>query len=288
MPPPSQAAIEAFEQQYEIEFKRYQEENLNDSVWNTIQRYPLKNFILIILLLRSCHSFQHAVLQLRPMQLVVAFVLGYFVADFLTGLLHLVCDNTPLSLRTIYSGRPPWEWAAYGFHYHHINPTDWNHNNIYFGAVVRAGFLFYVPLTLMTLPLHSRPFLRVALLVCAHTGVLAQYTHAASHGRFHSNKMVRWLQDYGIILHPDTHKIHHQQFDQNYAILNGWSNGLLNWIYRHWVAPYTPESVSAATQKQLYHDKEVKTGVNEVFRVKSIQHQYVIFPEYRKHKGCPI
>lgn len=289
MPSPTKVEIEAFERQYEIEFKQYQEENKKDTVVNTIRRYPVKNLILFTLAVRSFVALRHSVAQLTLLPTVLAILSGYYWADFVTGFIHMACDNIPLSLETIKSGRTPWEWAAYGFHYHHIHPTDWNHNNIYFGAIVRAGFIIYVPLSLLTLSLDRHPFWQVLLYVCTHTGVLAQYTHAASHGRFHDNRLVKWLQHYRIILPPSVHKIHHQQFDQNYAILNGWSNPILNFIYQTMIAPYASESVSAKTQKQLYHDKKVHNSDGQVvFSVQSIPHQYVIFPDYRKHKGCPI
>lgn len=289
MASPSQATIEEFERQYEIEYEQFREENKHDTVLNTIKKYPAKNAILMTLAYQSFHLlFQELIPQLSQLQLLLAFLVGYFLADFLTGLVHLLCDNIPLSLQTIQSGRTPWEWAAYGFHHHHIHPTDWNHNNIYFGAIVRAGFLFYVPFSLITLLVIKNPFLQMILLVCSHSGILSQFCHAASHGRYKGNKLVAFLQDHHIILNPSVHKIHHQQFNQNYAILNGWSNGVLNWIYRNLVAPYASDSVSAATQAKLYHDKVVERDDGTVFRVKSIQPHYVIFPDYRKHKGCLI
>ena len=335
-----QKQIGEFEHLYDAEFERYVEENKKDTVWNTAKKYPMRNLILMALAYKSYQAFGQAVANLStsrlsidvraeagaelPMQLhslivlTTAVFLGYFLADLITGFIHLVCDNVPLQLKTMASGRSFLEYAAFGlFHYHHIHPTDWNHNNLYFAAILRAGFQFYVPMTLLALlavSSDSNPFVQIVLLICSHTGLFVQLSHAASHGRFQGNRWVAFLQNHSIILHPSIHKIHHQEFNQNYAILNGYSNGALNLIYRHLVQPYTPTSVSAETQKKLYYEKEVSVSVGNAktcqchpdngnsngeangrttkkattFDVRSIKPHYVIFPDYRKHKGCPI
>ena len=321
--------IRDFEILYDAEFERYVEENKKDSTWNTFKKYPIRNLILVTLAGKSYRSFCQAtfwilstgmgngrmggdVLDLCTkleglFVLGAAVFLGYFLADFLTGLIHLLCDNIPLQLKTMKSGRSFMEYAAFGFHYHHIHPTDWNINNLYFGAILRAGFQFYVPITVLTLwtiSAEKSPFLLIVLLTCSHTGLFVQLSHAASHGRFQGNRLVAFLQNYRIILHPSIHKIHHQEFNQNYAILNGYSNGLLNSIYKYLVQPNAPASVSAETQKKLYYEKKVPMSLSKgdstydtsgkdtertaIFDVRTIQPRYVIFPDYRKHKGCPI
>ena len=71
---------------------------------------------------------------------------------------------------------------------------------------------------------------------------LVQATHFAAHRRTHGQlkgvggTIVSWLQDAGLILHPLTHKRHHETFDCNFCILNGWANPIvnrLNYFKRH-------------------------------------------------------
>ena len=324
-----QRQIRDFEILYDAEFEKYVEENKKDSIWNTFKKYPIRNLILVILASTSYRTFCRATASILStgldndrreeeaadlctklaghLVLVAAVFLGYFLADFLTGLIHLLCDNIPLQLKTMKSGRNFLEYAAFGFHYHHIHPTDWNTNNLYFAAILRAGFQFYVPITtlaLWTVSAEQNPFLVIVLLTCSHTGLFVQFSHAASHGRFQGNRLVVFLQNHRFILHPSIHKIHHQEFNQNYAILNGYSNGLLNLIYKYLVQPYAPASVSAETQKKLYYEKIIPMSLSKggstcdtnrkvigktgIFDVRTMQPHYVIFPGYRKHKGCPI
>ena len=44
--------------------------------------------------------------------------------------------------------------------------------------------------------------------------------------------MIERLQDWRIILHPDAHQQHHEKFNCNFCILNGWANPLMNRVAR--------------------------------------------------------
>lgn len=56
--------------------------------------------------------------------------------------------------------------------------------------------------------------------------------HARNHGELEGdhafNTTIRFLQDHYIILSPVVHKRHHEEFDCNFCIVNGWANPLLN------------------------------------------------------------
>ena len=36
------------------------------------------------------------------------------------------------------------------------------------------------------------------------------------------------LQDLGVLLHPRVHRVHHEAFDRNFCIFNGWANFLVD------------------------------------------------------------
>ena len=44
--------------------------------------------------------------------------------------------------------------------------------------------------------------------------------------------MIERLQDWRIILHPDAPQQHHEKFNCNFCILNGWANPLMNRVAR--------------------------------------------------------
>lgn len=65
----------------------------------------------------------------------------------------------------------------------------------------------------------------------------SQYTHFAAHARNRGlitnpyyGPIVRKLQDWHIIVNPATHRVHHQHYDRDFCVFNGWANPLLNKI----------------------------------------------------------
>ena len=77
--------------------------------------------------------------------------------------------------------------------------------------------------------------------VAALTGALStatQWTHFAAHARVHAERaaaaetagtrVVAWLQDAGVLLHPDVHRVHHEHYDRHFCILNGWANAVVD------------------------------------------------------------
>jgi hypothetical protein len=63
-----------------------------------------------------------------------------------------------------------------------------------------------------------------------------QKTHFAAHARNHKvltgatwgGALVCALQDCGMLLSPASHKKHHEEFDCNFCIFNGWANPVVN------------------------------------------------------------
>ena len=67
-------------------------------------------------------------------------------------------------------------------------------------------------------------------------GLPSQQTHFLAHAR-RRGLLKEWpilekLQDWRIILHPDAHQQHHEKFNCNFCILNGWANPLMNRVAR--------------------------------------------------------
>ena len=67
-------------------------------------------------------------------------------------------------------------------------------------------------------------------------GLPSQQTHFLAHARrrglLKEWPMIERLQDWRLILHPDAHQQHHEKFNCNFCILNGWANPLMNRVAR--------------------------------------------------------
>jgi hypothetical protein len=66
-------------------------------------------------------------------------------------------------------------------------------------------------------------------------GPFSQFTHFLSHARGRGlvqSRVLCFMQDWHIILHPETHRSHHVHFDRDFCILNGWGNPLVNRLRR--------------------------------------------------------
>ena len=133
---------------------------------------------------------------------------------------------------------------VYSFqHRHHINPT----------AFIIDGPSLHMPLgntaiiQKLTIPgltvyhcLARTEKLRSVLeddstyiffLTLMFLGTMAQTFHAYSHMPGRTNKFIRFLQYFHIILPPHVHKAHHVVGKYSYAIMNGWSNPVVDRLF---------------------------------------------------------
>lgn len=73
----------------------------------------------------------------------------------------------------------------------------------------------------------------VFLLALGVFTILAQVPHYFAHVP-NPPKIVVWLQEAGLMIHPDHHAGHHNgTFDQNYCILTGWNDIWLNKVIKY-------------------------------------------------------
>lgn len=103
------------------------------------------------------------------------------------------------------------------------------------------------------------------------TGPLMQKTHFAAHARNHgvlTNKTwaggaICFLQDTGILLSPASHKRHHEEFDCNFCIFNGWANPVVNWLRQvlSYMGLYPQEAPT--TQARRERAEEAKAWAKE-------------------------
>ena len=85
----------------------------------------------------------------------------------------------------------------------------------------------------------------IIFFVC-QMGLFCQISHAAAHGRWTCNgqaettikgKIVTLLQKYKLFISVEDHHVHHSNFESNFSIINGWSNPLVNYIFKNFYEP---------------------------------------------------
>merc|ERR1712032_252749 len=64
----------------------------------------------------------------------------------------------------------------------------------------------------------------------------SQRAHFWAHARRHTpEELPQWvktLQDWRVLLHPKEHAVHHETYNCNFCIINGWANPYVQMWYR--------------------------------------------------------
>ena len=187
---------------------------------------------------------------------IPAALAGWYAADLLSGLTHLIMDYYPcpqgkgLDRIFFYSGsRGSAEYqalkretmarisvfhrVAYDFKTHHPSPDALGRRPLYqlIGSTIIAGAL---PVSLLgnaavlTGALLGWPMaFGVALLL---GGAFAQYFHSTLHRRTNP-WFVHAMRRLGLLMRPDAHQIHHDTLRRDFATNCGWSNPVINRLF---------------------------------------------------------
>jgi hypothetical protein len=188
---------------------------------------------------------------------IPASLAAWYVADLMSGLTHMYMDYRPctpgigldqvfhyagsresaeyLSLRDrVMPQISPFERLVYDFKNHHPRPE----------ALGRRPFLVQIGSTIIFVSLPASIALNllcfggalpgwfiaggVALIV---GGTLAQYFHGTLH-RPDNPRIVLALRRFGLLMTPEAHALHHETLRRDFATNTGWSNPLVNVLFR--------------------------------------------------------
>ena len=180
-------------------------------------------------------------------------LVSIYLADFITGMVHLHLDykrvrSTQLRLHTessiasirslkktdLFNTASDEDQFLWNFHIHHDvpYPSCDSNRDLLFQILRPLSIPVALVLMLAHLSIVSAQVARIFLFsVCL--GCVSQFTHFAAHARSRiliKSRLIRSLQDWHVILHPKTHQRHHEEYDCNFCILNGWANPLVNRI----------------------------------------------------------
>lgn len=156
--------------------------------------------------------------------LIAIVVAGYVLADFASGFVHFLGD-TFFSETTPIVGRA----FVHPFREHHVDPK----------AICRHGFLevngnnclVSLPILAGAFVLATGHLFTATLLFSLLFGVfLTNQFHRWAH-MDKVPRLIAWLQNARIILHPKHHQRHHTApYDAYFCITVGWLNPLLEWM----------------------------------------------------------
>ncbi|WP_375381769.1 fatty acid desaturase CarF family protein [uncultured Sphingomonas sp.] len=189
--------------------------------------------------------------------LVPAALLGWFLADLMSGVVHMVMDyrSSPSGIgldrlyfyegsresdeylamrRAAFAQMNPVERITYDFKNHHPRPDALGRRSMrtQVGATVLFTTLPFALLANAVLALAGWPVAIVALLVSFLIGAtFAQYFHGTLH-RADNPWPVRLMRGLGLLMRPEDHRHHHDTLARDFSTINGWSNALLNAVFR--------------------------------------------------------
>lgn len=200
-------------------------------------------FVVYLALLGIDISYLAQIGNLSVATGIISAVLGYLLADFMSGLIHFLGDNFG-TVRTPIFGPT----FIFPFRQHHIDPEDITHH----GFIETNGHNCIVSLPVMMAMhylLFSTAIVSVAVSIAFSTGFFLIL------GVFATNQFHKWahtayppavvvlLQKCRLILSPKHHKIHHTSpFERYYCITTGWLNMTLEklsffpvtkWVFSH-------------------------------------------------------
>lgn len=196
-------------------------------------------------------------LAITAAQWVLEIALGLYVLDLITGLVHMHLDYQEVKSRelrlhvernipdvikfeendALFYNATPNDQFLWNFHVHHDAPypskdSEWE---LTMQVVRPLAMPYLLSVVLCYMGYMNATFARIWFGALT-AGPLMQKTHFAAHARNHgvlTNKtwggaVVCALQDCGMLLTPASHKRHHEEFDCNFCIFNGWANPVVN------------------------------------------------------------
>jgi len=215
------------------------------------------------------------------LQLLVELAASMYLLDLFTGLIHLNFDYQAIQNKELYLHTERDVPGIQRFNKHDplfltASKEDqflWNflvHHDVPYPAadtdydlVMQIGkpvMAIPVSLTLaysvgLTLP----GFVVRVILMLSALAPATNHIHIWAHARTRNlirSPIWRFLQDYHLVLNPDVHKKHHEEYDCNFCLVNGWANPVVNRLaalMRHFgLLVDEPPTITMRRQRDLH------------------------------------
>ena len=187
---------------------------------------------------------------------IPAMLAGWYVADLLSGLIHMYMDYRPctpgkrLADLFFYEGSResaeylamlqermatvgPFERISYDFKNHHPRPDALGRRPLWrlIGSTVVLGAL---PVSVVGnfagLQLNIPGWLMAGLSAFLVGGAFAQYFHGTLH-RDTNPAFIVAMRKVGLLMSPAAHQVHHDTLQRDFATNCGWSNPFINGLF---------------------------------------------------------
>lgn len=198
---------------------------------------------------------------LSPLAALCAALAGIFLADLLSGIIHVALDYVPFPANagiervyfyvgprdtkeyldfkaSVFSGRPLIDRLSFSFKIHHAKPKAMNRKTYAEHALETIFPAYPIALLAFVLP----PSAALGAVVTAFLVMNIQFIHACIHDTPKSRfwkAVIRQLQRVHLVYSFGTHMVHHRDGEKNFCLVTGWANPLLNpvcaWLFRRGV-----------------------------------------------------
>lgn len=159
-----------------------------------------------------------------------------YFSDLFSGLLHIYFDKKRVSQGSFTN---TFDSVALSFQEHHLAPRSFIKNRPFYNPRGQIEILTY-----LTIPVHTftricdRYFKSRHFVIFMYTYIFTATFSQILHGFSHLNKrqtplLIRLLQYCGLVINRQQHRVHHTSYNKRFAIVNGWSNPLLDRLYNN-------------------------------------------------------
>ena len=188
---------------------------------------------------------------------IPAALAAWYLADLLSGLTHMYMDYRPcttgvgldrlfhyagsreseeyLELRNrVWARISPFERLVYDFKNHHPRPEALGRRPFLVqvgSTILLVSLPVSILLNLLCLAFAAPGWLVAGAVVLTIGGTLAQYFHGTLH-RAENPRIVHAMRRLGLLMTPEAHALHHQTLRRDFATNTGWSNPLVNAVFR--------------------------------------------------------
>jgi hypothetical protein len=189
--------------------------------------------------------------------MIPAMFAGWYLADMLSGLVHMIMDYRPCprghGLDRLYfytgsrasdeyqamfqrtmAGLNPFQRLVYDFKNHHPRPKALGRRTMIrqIGSTIVVGALpvsLLFNLFCLLLPVPS--WLAAGVVSLLVGGTFAQYFHGTLH-RADNPWIIRAMRKTGLLMTPEAHQLHHVTLRRDFSTNCGWSNPVMNLVFR--------------------------------------------------------
>lgn len=214
--------------------------------------------ILLLLALFVLSATMNLAWALRDIDwlIVPAMLAGWYVADMLSGLVHMFMDYHPCPMgrgldrlyfyegsreseeyqaifRRTMAGLNPFQRLVYDFKNHHPRPHALGRRSMMrqIRSTILAGSLpMSLAFNLVCLAWPIPAWVAAGFLAMLIGGTFAQYFHGALH-RQDNPWIVTAMRRTGLLMTPEAHQLHHDTLRRDFSTNCGWSNPVVNVIF---------------------------------------------------------